>query len=686
MQMKTPINKIRNIGITAHIDAGKTTTTERILFYTGRKHKIGSVDDGTTEMDWMDQERDHGITITAAATTCFWQDHEIHLIDTPGHVDFTVEVERSLRVLDGAIALFCAVGGVEPQSETVWRQADRYEVPRIAFINKMDRLGANFFRVIDMMSDRLTTLPLPIQIPIGAGDDFEGVIDLIKMKALYWNTNDQGQTFEFCDIPPAMQDEAELTREAMIEEISSQNDELLEKYLENESISEDLIKSAIRSGTLANVFFPIMCGASLRNVGVHPLIDAIVDFLPSPKEVPAIEGIVPNTENVEKREPTEDQPFSALAFKVASDLNVDKIVYCRLYSGVLKKGQVVLNVSKNKKERVMRILQVHANKKENCDQAYPGDIVALVGLKDTTTGDTLASQKHPVLLENIVFPEPVISVAIEPTSESDKGKLDTTIQILMEEDPTFTMEINKETGQRVISGMGELHLEILTDRMFHEFGVSARVGNLQVAYRETIGDISEGRGKHIHKTEDQGIYGDVILRVEPLPDIVGFEFVDASNDTQIPPFYVPTIEKAVKNSMLNGILSGYPVQGVKVTLLGGSYHETDSSEIAFEAATAVAFDNAVRKASPILLEPVMQIQVTVPVEHAGQVISDLNSRRAKISQTEDEGQMEIISATISLAETFKYTTDLRSMTKGRGTFTMEFYQYQPLPPSKLNRP
>ena len=684
--MKTPINKIRNIGITAHIDAGKTTTTERILFYTGRKHKIGSVDDGTTEMDWMDQERDHGITITAAATTCFWQDHEIHLIDTPGHVDFTVEVERSLRVLDGAIALFCAVGGVEPQSETVWRQADRYEVPRIAFINKMDRLGANFFRVIDMMSDRLTTLPLPIQIPIGAGDDFEGVIDLIKMKALYWNTNDQGQTFEFCDIPPAMQDEAELTREAMIEEISSQNDELLEKYLENESISEDLIKSAIRSGTLANVFFPIMCGASLRNVGVHPLIDAIVDFLPSPKEVPAIEGIVPNTENVEKREPTEDQPFSALAFKVASDLNVDKIVYCRLYSGVLKKGQVVLNVSKNKKERVMRILQVHANKKENCDQAYPGDIVALVGLKDTTTGDTLASQKHPVLLENIVFPEPVISVAIEPTSESDKGKLDTTIQILMEEDPTFTMEINKETGQRVISGMGELHLEILTDRMFHEFGVSARIGNLQVAYRETIGDISEGRGKHIHKTEDQGIYGDVILRVEPLPDIVGFEFVDASNDTQIPPFYVPTIEKAVKNSMLNGILSGYPVQGVKVTLLGGSYHETDSSEIAFEAATAVAFDNAVRKASPILLEPVMQIQVTVPVEHAGQVISDLNSRRAKISQTEDEGQMEIISATISLAETFKYTTDLRSMTKGRGTFTMEFYQYQPLPPSKLNRP
>ena len=684
--MKTPINKIRNIGITAHIDAGKTTTTERILFYTGKKHKIGSVDDGTTEMDWMDQERDHGITITAAATTCFWQDHEIHLIDTPGHVDFTVEVERSLRVLDGAIALFCAVGGVEPQSETVWRQADRYEVPRIAFINKMDRLGANFFRVIDMMSDQLTTLPLPIQIPIGASDDFEGVIDLIKMKALYWNTNDQGQTYEFCDIPPAMQDEAELAREAMIEEISSQNDELLEKYLENESISEDLIKSAIRSGTLANVFFPIMCGASLRNIGVHPLIDAIVDFLPSPKEVPAIEGIVPNTENVEKREPTEDQPFSALAFKVASDLNVDKIVYCRLYSGVLKKGQVVLNVSKNKKERVMRILQVHANKKENCDQAYPGDIVALVGLKDTTTGDTLASQKHPLLLENIVFPEPVISVAIEPTSESDKSKLDSTIQILMEEDPTFTMEIDKETGQRVISGMGELHLEILTDRMFHEFGVSARVGNLQVAYRETIGTISEGRGKHIHKTEDQGIYGDVILRVEPLPDIVGFEFIDASNETQIPPFYVPTIEKAVKISMLNGILSGYPVQGVKVTLLGGSYHETDSSEIAFEAATAVAFDNAVRKANPILLEPVMQIQVTVPVEHAGQVISDLNSRRAQISQTEDEGQMEIISATISLSETFKYTTDLRSMTKGRGTFTMEFYQYQPLPPSKLNKP
>ena len=684
--MKTPIEKIRNIGITAHIDAGKTTTTERILFYTGRKHKIGSVDDGTTEMDWMDQERDHGITITAAATTCFWQDHEIHLIDTPGHVDFTVEVERSLRVLDGAIALFCAVGGVEPQSETVWRQADHYEVPRIAFINKMDRIGANFSRVIDMMSDRLTTLPLPIQLPIGAGDNFEGIIDLIKMKALYWNPNEQGQTFDFHDIPPAMKDEAELARETMIEEISSQNDELLEKYLENENISEDLIKNAIRSGTLANVFFPIMCGASLRNTGIQPLIDAIIDFLPSPKEVPAIEGIAPNTEKVETREPKEDEPFSALAFKVASDLNVDKIIYCRLYSGVLKKGQVVLNVGKNKKERVMRILQVHANKKENCDQAYPGDIVALVGLKDTTTGDTLANQQHPVLLENIVFPEPVISVAIEPQSESDKNKLDSTIQILMEEDPTFTMKIDEETGQRVISGMGELHLEILTDRMFREFGVSARVGNLQVAYRETIGKVSEGRGKHIHKNEEQGIYGDIVLRVEPLPDIFGFEFIDASNEKQIPPTYVPAIEKAVKVAMLNGPLSGYPIQGVKVTLLGGSYHETDSSEIAFEAATAIAFDNAVRKASPTLLEPVMQIQVTIPIEHAGQVISDLNSRRAQISQTESEGNMEIISATISLSKTFKYTTDLRSMTKGRGTFTMEFHQYQALASSKLNNP
>ena len=682
--MKTPIEKIRNIGITAHIDAGKTTTTERILFYTGRKHKIGSVDDGTTEMDWMDQERDHGITITAAATTCFWKDHEIHLIDTPGHVDFTVEVERSLRVLDGAIALFCAVGGVEAQSETVWRQADHYKVPRIAFINKMDRIGANFSRVIDMMSDRLTTHPLPIQLPIGTGDDFEGIIDLIKMKALYWNPNEQGQTFDFHDIPSTMRDEAELARETMIEEISSQNDELLEKYLENENISEDLIKNAIRSGTLANVFFPIMCGASLRNTGIQPLIDAIIDFLPSPKEVPAIEGIVPNTEKVEKREPKEDEPFSALAFKVASDLNVDKIIYCRLYSGVLRKGQVVLNVGKNKKERVMRILQVHANKKENCDQAYPGDIVALVGLKDTTTGDTLANQQHPVLLENIVFPEPVISVAIEPKSESDKNKLDSTIQILMEEDPTFTMKIDEETGQRVISGMGELHLEILTDRMFREFGVSARVGNLQVAYRETIGEVSEGRGKHIHKTEEQGIYGDIVLRVEPLPDTFGFEFIDASNETQIPPIYLPAIEKAIKVAMLNGPLSGYPVQGVKVTLLGGSYHETDSSEIAFEAATAIAFDNAVRKANPTLLEPIMQIQVTVPIEHAGQVISDLNSRRAQISQTESEGNMEIISATISLSKTFKYTTDLRSMTKGRGTFTMEFHQYQALTSSKLN--
>ena len=681
MAREYPIEGVRNIGIMAHIDAGKTTTTERILFYTGKKHKIGQVDDGTAEMDWMVQEREHGITITAAATTCFWRDQVIHLIDTPGHVDFTVEVERSLRVLDGAIALFCAVGGVEPQSETVWHQAERYHIPRIAFVNKMDRVGANFPRAIGMMKERLDANPLLIQLPIGSESEFSGVIDLIRMKSIRWQADDQGRTFDLEDIPLELQAEAEEAREAMIEAVASEDDTLLEKYVEGQEITEAELLSGIRSGTLKNAFSPVLCGTALKNQGIQPLLDAVVDFLPSPLDVPPIEGIVPKRDKPEVREAKDNAPFSALAFKIASDPNVDKIIYCRIYSGTLNRADVLYNVTKDTRERVTRILQMHANKQQVCDAAYAGDIVALVGLKQTTTGDTLTYVAHPILLESIKFPDPVISVAIEPRSQSDRDKLEETLQILMEEDPTFAATTDKETGQRVISGMGELHLEILTDRMIREFGVNARVSQLQVAYRETIGKVAEAQGKYIHKTEDEGIYGDVVLRVEPLPREGGFQFVDESDETQIPRQYIAAVERALRGAMNSGVLTGFMMQDVKVVLVGGSYHETDSSEIAFEAAAVVAFENGLRKAEPLLLEPIMTIQVIAPTEHIGKVIGDLNARRAQINDTETRRSSEVLNANVPLAETFLYTTDLRSMTQGRGTFTMEPSHYDVVSPN-----
>ena len=666
----------------AHIDAGKTTTTERILFYTGKKHKIGAVDDGTAEMDWMIQEQERGVTITAAATTCFWQDHAIHLIDTPGHVDFTVEVERSLRVLDGAIALFCAVGGVEPQSETVWHQANRYHIPRIAFVNKMDRVGANYSRTVEMMRERLGANPLIVQLPIGAEHTFAGVIDLVRMKAIRWHEEDFGQTFDIEDIPSDFVTEATELRETLIDTVAAEDDELLEKYLDGEAISEEELTHGIRVGTLNGTFVPVLCGTSLKNQGVQPLIDAVVNYLPSPLDVPPIEGIVPKSGHEEKREASDDAPFAALAFKIASDTNVDRIVYCRVYSGTLSRGSRIFNVASEKTERITRILQMHANKQQVCDTAYAGDIVALVGLRNTKTGDSLTFPEHPILLESIRFPDPVISVAIEPKSESDKDKLEETLQILMDEDPTFTVTIDSDTGQRVISGMGELHLEILTDRMIREFGVNARVSKLQVAYRETISGEAEAQGKYIHKTDEEGIYGDVVLRVEPLPRGEGFQFADETDETQIPRHYVPSIKHASEGALNNGVLTGFPMQDIKATLIGGSYHETDSSEVAFEAAAVIAFENAVRGAKPVLLEPIMRMQVIVPSEHTGRVIGDLNARRARIHQTGTQGTSEVIDADVPLAETFQYTTELRSMTQGRGSFTMEF-SYHDLVPASL---
>ena len=706
MAREYSIENVRNIGIAAHIDAGKTTTTERILFYTGKKHKIGAVDDGTAEMDWMVQERERGVTITAAATTCFWREHAIHLIDTPGHVDFTVEVERSLRVLDGAIALFCAVGGVEPQSETVWRQAERYDVPRIVFVNKMDRVGANFTRALEMMQEQLGANPLPLQLPMGEGTDFTGVIDLVTQKAMRWDATDQGQTYVEIEIPSEFQDEVAQARETLYESVAVEDEALLEKYLGGEEITHAELLTVIRAATLQGKFFPVLCGSSLKNQGVQPLLDAVIDFLPSPVDVPSIEGTVPLStsgdarskrakdvpaeQDVVTRIANDTAPFSALAFKVASHPTVDKLVYCRIYSGVLKRGEAIYNVRSEKRERINRILQMHANKEAVCDAAYAGDIVALVGLKDTKTGDTLTDPREPILLESITFPDPVISIAIEPERASDADALEETLEKLMDEDPTFTVGIDQETGQRIISGMGELHLEILTDRMIREFGVNARVSKLQVTYRETINTPAEARGTHIHKTDEEGIYGDVVLTVAPLAHGEGFQFEDNTDETQIPRQYIPFIEKALEGAMGTGPRIGYPMQDVKVTLTDGSYHPTDSSEVAFEAAAVLAFENATRKANPLLLEPIMRMHITVPDEHVGKVIGDLNSRRAQINEstTQDvsdntgrpsQSTQNVINAFIPLSETFQYTTRLRSMTQGRGAFTLEFSHYEVVP-------
>jgi elongation factor G len=669
---------IRNIGIMAHIDAGKTTTTERILFYTGRTHKIGEVHEGTATMDFMPQEQERGITITSAATTCFWRDHRINIIDTPGHVDFTVEVERSLRVLDGAIAIFCAVGGVEPQSETVWRQADKYGVPRIAYVNKMDRIGADFFGVIEQMKDRLYTVPVIMQLPLGTEDQFEGIIDLVKMKAVYW-LDEKGTKYEYREIPENYRDQAEEYRNQLIEHAAEFSDELMMKYLEGEEITEEEIKAAIRKGTLQAKITPVFCGSSFKNKGVQPLLDAVVDYLPSPLDLPPVRGVNPKTGQDEIRKPDENEPFTALAFKVMVDPYVGKITFFRVYSGKISAGSYVYNATKEKDERVSRILLMHANKREEREDATAGEIVAAVGLKDTTTGDTLCDKNHPIILESMDFPDPVINVAIEPKTKADQDKLSQALARLSEEDPTFRVSYDHETGQTLIWGMGELHLEIIVDRLMREFGVQANVGRPQVAYRETITKpVTNVEAKYIRQTGGRGQYGHVVINVEPAPG-QNFVFEDKIVGGVIPKEFIPSVEKGVREALESGVLAGYPVVDVKVTLIDGSYHPVDSSDIAFKIAGSMAMKEAMQKASPVLLEPIMKVEVTVPEEYMGDVIGDLNSRRAKLEGMERRANLQVIKAYVPLAEMFGYATQLRSLTQGRGTFVMQFDHYDVVP-------
>ncbi len=675
---RVPLNMIRNIGIMAHIDAGKTTTTERILFYTGRTHKIGEVHEGTATMDFMPQEQERGITITSAATTCFWRDHRINIIDTPGHVDFTVEVERSLRVLDGAIAIFCAVGGVEPQSETVWRQADKYGVPRIAYVNKMDRIGADFFAVIEQMKDRLYTVPVIMQLPIGAEDQFEGIIDLVKMKSIYW-VDDKGNKYEYRDIPADYVDQAEEYRMQLIEHAAEFSDELMEKYLEGQELSEEEIKAAIRKGTLAAKITPVFCGSSFKNKGVQPLLDAVIDYLPSPLDLPPVKGINPKTGEEVERKPDEKEPFTALAFKVMVDPYVGKITFFRVYSGKITSGSYVYNATKEKDERVSRILLMHANRREEREDATAGEIVAAVGLKDTTTGDTLCTKDSPIILESMEFPDPVINVAIEPKTKADQDKLSQALARLAEEDPTFRVSYDNETGQTLIWGMGELHLEIIVDRLTREFGVSANIGRPQVAYRETITKpVSNIEAKYVRQTGGRGQYGHVVINVEPAPG-QGFVFEDKIVGGVIPREFIPSVEKGVREALESGVLAGYPVVDVKVTLVDGSFHPVDSSDIAFKIAGSMAFKDAAQKASPVLLEPVMRVEVTVPDDYMGDVIGDLNSRRAKLEGMEKKANLQVIRAFVPLAEMFGYATQLRSLTQGRGVFVMQFDHYDVVP-------
>ncbi|AZR74715.1 translation elongation factor G [Anoxybacter fermentans] len=680
MARKYSLEKTRNIGIMAHIDAGKTTTTERILYYTGRVHKIGEVHDGAATMDWMEQEQERGITITSAATTCEWKKHRINIIDTPGHVDFTVEVERSLRVLDGAIALFCAVGGVEPRSETVWRQADKYGVPRIAFVNKMDRVGADFFNVIEMMRERLGANAVPIQLPIGSEDTFRGIIDLVEMKALIYHDEDLGVTFDKIDIPEEMREEAEVYREQLLETLAELDEELMMLYLEGEEIPTELIKKVLRRGTINVEIIPVCCGSAFKNKGVQPLLDAVIDYLPSPLDIPPVKGINPETGEEEVRQAADDAPFAALAFKIMTDPYVGKLTYFRVYSGVLKAGSYVYNSTKQVKERIGRVLQMHANHREERDAVYAGDLAAAVGLKKTTTGDTLCSEDNPIVLESMEFPEPVISVAIEPKTRADQDKLAISLQKLAEEDPTFKVHIDHETGQTIISGMGELHLEIIVDRLLREFKVEANIGKPQVAYRETIRKtVRNVEGKFIRQTGGRGQYGHVIIDVEPLEPGKGFEFVNAIVGGVIPKEYIPAVEAGIKEAMENGLLGGYPVVDVKVTLKDGSYHEVDSSEMAFKIAGSIAFREAGKKANPVLLEPIMKVEVVVPEEYMGDVIGDLNSRRGRIEGMERRATAQVIKAYVPLSMMFGYATDLRSKTQGRATYVMQFSHYEEVP-------
>ena len=686
MARTTPIERYRNIGIMAHIDAGKTTTTERILFYTGISHKIGEVHEGTAVMDWMEQEQERGITITSAATTCFWSgmakqydQHRINIIDTPGHVDFTIEVERSLRVLDGAVTVLCSVGGVEPQTETVWRQGDRYHVPRLIFINKMDRIGADFLRVVGQVKKRLGATPVPVQLNIGAEEDFKGVIDLVRMRAIYWNDDQSGMIFEFADIPAELRDQAEAMRAAMIEAAAEGNEALLDKYLENGELSEAEIRQGLRARTLANEIVPVLCGSAFKNKGVQAMLDAVVDYMPSPADVPAIMGLSEDGQLEIARHSSDEEPFAALAFKIATDSYVGTLTFFRVYSGVLKSGDTVYNPVKGKKERIGRLLQMHSNDREEIKEVRAGDIAAAVGLKDVTTGDTLSDPAHVVTLERMEFPEPVISVAVEPKTKADQDKMGAALQKLAKEDPSFRVHTDPESGQTIISGMGELHLEIIVDRMRREFSVAANVGKPQVAYRETIRKQVEQEGKFVRQTGGKGQYGHVFLRIEPLAPGTGFEFENALVGGVVPKEFVPAIEKGVREQLESGVLAGYPVVDVRATVFDGSYHDVDSSEVAFKIAASIAFKDGVAKAGPVLLEPIMDVEIVTPDDYMGDVNGDLSRRRGVLQGMDESPAGKIIRAEVPLAEMFGYSTGLRSMSQGRASYSMEFSRYAEVP-------
>ncbi|MDE0355796.1 MAG: elongation factor G [Deltaproteobacteria bacterium] len=679
MSRQIPLDRIRNIGIMAHIDAGKTTTTERVLFYTGINYKLGEVHDGTATMDWMVQEQERGITITSAATTCHWQDHRINIIDTPGHVDFTIEVERSLRVLDGAIAVFCSVGGVEPQTETVWRQADKYGVPRIAYINKMDRVGADFFRVVRMIEDRLGARPLVIQLPVGSEDSFQGVVDLVRMKAILWDNENLGASFRVDEIPAELREQADEYHETMLETLADCDDGIMAAYLQGEEISSERLARAIRAAGLNLQLVPVLCGAAFRNKGVQTLLDAVIDYLPSPLDVPPIRGTDPDSGDEAVRVTSDEAPFSALAFKIMADPFVGSLTFFRVYSGTRKSGAFVYNASTGRRERLGRILKMHANKREEIDEVCAGDIAAAVGLRSAKTGDTLCDESNPILLESIEFPEPVIAIAIEPKSRDDQEKLASSLQKLAKEDPSFRVTVDQETGQTLISGMGELHLEVIVDRLLREFKVDANVGKPQVAYKETIRRTVEQEGRFVRQSGGRGQFGHVYLRLEPQPTGRGFEFVSAIKGGVIPQEYVPAVENGVVQATTNGGLVGYPVVDVKVTLLDGSYHEVDSSEMAFTIAASMAFKEALRKASPALLEPVMDVEVVVPEEFMGDVIGDISSRRGKVLGMTSKAGAQVVESRVPLSQMFGYATDLRSRTQGRATYTMQFSRYEEVP-------
>ncbi|HIQ48150.1 MAG TPA: elongation factor G [Aquifex aeolicus] len=682
MAREVPIEKLRNIGIVAHIDAGKTTTTERILYYTGKTYKIGEVHEGAATMDWMPQEKERGITITAATTACYWtrngERYQINIIDTPGHVDFSVEVVRSMKVLDGIVFIFSAVEGVQPQSEANWRWADRFKVPRIAFINKMDRLGADFYRVFNEIEEKLTIKPVAIQIPLGAEEQFEGVIDLIEMKAIRWLEETLGAKYEVVDIPAEYQEKTQEWREKMIETIVETDDELMEKYLEGQEISVEELRKALRKATIERKLVPVLCGSAFKNKGVQPLLDAVIDYLPSPLDLPPVKGINPKTGEEEIRKPLDEEPFCAYAFKVMSDPYAGQLTYIRVFSGTLKASSYVYNATKDEKQRAGRLLLMHANSREEIQQVSAGEICAVVGL-DAATGDTLCDEKHPIILEKLEFPDPVISMAIEPKTKKDQEKLSQVLNKFMKEDPTFKATTDPETGQILIHGMGELHLEIMVDRMKREYGIEVNVGKPQVAYKETIKKKAIGEGKFIKQTGGRGQYGHAIVEIEPLPRGKGFEFIDDIHGGVIPKEFIPSVEKGIKEAMQNGILAGYPVVDVRVRLFDGSYHEVDSSDIAFQVAGALAFKDAAKKAEPVLLEPIMEVEVETPEEYVGDVIGDLNSRRGKIMGMENKGNITVIKAHVPLAEMFGYATTLRSLTQGRGTFIMRFSHYDEVP-------